>query len=63
MILHRAERSSVALLSHSLFKKGVLRAVEDKERDKAAKKITQVLENAADTASKNEVIMERPGDR
>ena len=32
---------------------GVLRAAEDKERVKAAKKITQALENAVKTANKN----------
>ena len=36
--------------------KGPLIAAEDKERDKAAKKIIKTIEIAADAASKNEVI-------
>ena len=39
--------------------KGILRAAEDKERDNAAKKIVEILENAADAAIKNEVMLER----
>ena len=43
--------------------KGTLRAAEEKERDKAAKKIIKTLENEADTASKNKVLVERLVDK
>ena len=42
---------------------GVLREAEKKKRDKAANKITNTLENAADTASKNKVVVERLVDK